>query len=509
MVKIFLSYRREDSTGVVGRISDRLRVPFGPDSVFVDVDSVPLGVDFQEYIESVLSHCDVFLAVIGPDWAGQINTGRRIDDPRDWVRIEVEAALKRGLPVIPVLIDHTRVPSEADLPPSLVPLVRRNAVRVDQGLDFHVHVDRLIRGIELLFQGAKVATVWSLLRGALPKRRWFYLAALLLLALLGIILTLKLIATTDGDAPTSGGDAPPVSQPPQPTRYLTNFIGMRLVLIEPDSFQMGSTKYQIDQLMRLIPDSKRKRFKDEQPRHPVEITRPFFLGIHEVTVGQFRRFVEESGHQTEAEKDGQGSHVWNETKWTWELDPGKNWRNPGFSQTDDYPVVCVSHNDAMAFCQWLSQKEGRTYRLPTEAEWEFACRAGTMMLYPNGDDPERLVVIANVADATLKRKFPNSICIEGDDRFLYTAPVGSFAPNPWGLYDMIGNVWEWCADWYDGRCYSSSSPADPPGAPKDYRVFRGGGWYDDAVDCRPARRYGLAPEYRDYILGFRVAADQK
>ena len=271
MAKIFLSYRRGDSAGVVGRISDRLRVPFGPDSVFVDVDSVPLGVDFQEYIESVLSHCDVFLAVIGPDWAGQINTGRRIDDPRDWVRIEVEAALMRGLPVIPVLIDHTRVPSEADLPPSLVPLVRRNAVRVDQGLDFPVHVDRLIRGIKLLFQGAKVATVWSLLRGALPKRRWLYLAALLLLALLGIILTLKLL---------------------QPITDFTNSIGMRLVRIEPGSFQMGSTKYQIDQLMRLFPDSKRKRFDDEQPRHPVEITRPFFLGIHEVTVGQFRSFVE-------------------------------------------------------------------------------------------------------------------------------------------------------------------------------------------------------------------------
>ena len=125
MAKIFLSYRREDSAGVAGRIYDRLRVPFGPDSVFFDVDSVPFGVDFQEHIESVFSHCDVFLAVIGPDWAGKINTGRRIDDPRDWVRIEVEAALKRGLPVIPVLIDHTRMPSEADLPPSLVRLARR------------------------------------------------------------------------------------------------------------------------------------------------------------------------------------------------------------------------------------------------------------------------------------------------------------------------------------------------------------------------------------------------
>ena len=128
MPKIFLSYRREDSAGVAGRIYDRLRDHFGPDAVFFDVDSVPFGVDFQEHIESVLSHCDVFLAVIGPHWAGESDTGRRIDDPRDWVRIEIEAALKRGLPVIPVLIDHTRMPSEADLPPSLVPLALRNAV---------------------------------------------------------------------------------------------------------------------------------------------------------------------------------------------------------------------------------------------------------------------------------------------------------------------------------------------------------------------------------------------
>ena len=175
--------------------------------------------------------------------------------------------------------------------------------------------------------------------------------------------------------------------------------------------------------------------------------------------GQFRRFVEKSGYQTEAEKDGKGSYVWDETKKAWELDPSKNWRNPGFPQTDDHPVVCVSHNDAMAFCQWLSQKEGRTYRLPTEAEWEFACRADTTTLYSNGDDPEGLVSIANVADATFKRKFPDFACIKGDDGYPYTASVGSFAPNRWGLYDMIGNVWEWCADWYDEKYYASS-PAD-------------------------------------------------
>ena len=111
MSKIFLSYRREDSAGIAGRIYDRLCVHFGPHAVFFDVDSVVYGVDFQEHIESVLSQCNVFLAVIGPNWAGEINAGRRIDNPEDWIRIEIEAALRQGLPLIPVLIDDARMPS--------------------------------------------------------------------------------------------------------------------------------------------------------------------------------------------------------------------------------------------------------------------------------------------------------------------------------------------------------------------------------------------------------------
>ncbi|MFI5386961.1 MAG: formylglycine-generating enzyme family protein [Fimbriimonadales bacterium] len=220
--------------------------------------------------------------------------------------------------------------------------------------------------------------------------------------------------------------------------------------------------------------------------------------------------MEKSGYQTQAEKDGKGSYVWDQTKKAWELDPSKNWRNPGFPQTDDHPVVCVSHNDAMEFCQWLSQKEGRTYRLPTEAEWEFACRADTTTLYSNGDDPEGLVSIANVADATLKRKFPDFACIKGDDGYLYTASVGSFASNRWGLYDMIGNVLEWCADWYDEKYYASSPATDPPGAPKaSLRVFRGGCWSDYPWGCRPADRFWFMPGGRFSDLGFRVAAVQE
>ncbi len=484
MAKIFLSYRREDSASVVGRISDRLRVPFGPDSVFFDVDSVPLGVDFPEYIESVLSHCDVFLAVIGPDWAGQINTGRRIDNPEDWVRIEIEAALKQGLPVIPVLIDHTGMPSKADLPPSLVPLVRRNAVRVDQGLDFHVHVDRLIRGIELLFQGAKVATVWSLLRSALLKRRWFYLAALLLLALPGIILTLKLIGNGEAkslQAPqleqrirvpipsTTTSDGPKNFTPPQPKRDLTNSTEMRLVRINPGSFLMGS------------PDDDKGAGNAEKPQHQVRITRPFLLGIHEVTQGQYQAVMGEN--------------------------PSK------FKGSDDLPVEQVSWLDAVLFCNKLSEQEKKTpfyringtevtiaggngYRLPTEAEWEYACRAGSTTLHPFGDDVSKLGDRAWFIDNSESK----------------THPVGQKRPNAWGLYDMLGNIWEWCADWYDEKYYASSPSVavDPPGPPKaSFRVFRGGSWNGDARRCRPASRIRSAPESRYYSLGFRVAAVQE
>jgi len=305
----------------------------------------------------------------------------------------------------------------------------------------------------------------------------------------------------------------PKPTPAQPAKKHTNSLGMTLVRIEPGSFLMGSTKQQIDQLMRLFPESKREWFEGEQPQHRVDITRPYLLGIHQVTVGQFPRFVEESRHQTEAEEGGKGSYVWDAKKGAWQLDPAKNWRNPGFSQTDDHPVVCVSHNDAVAFCQWLStkeKKEGRTYRLPWEAEWEYACRAGTNALFVISNDPEDLVKIGNVADASAKQKFPDWNCVKGNDGFVYTAPVGSLAPNAWGLYDMIGNVWEWCADWYDEKYYASSPPADPPGAAEaSARVVRGGSWGDYARGCRPADRGRYTPEGRYFYLGFRVAAVQE
>src|SRR5262249_50328446 len=151
MPRIMISYRREDSAGMAGRLYDRLERQFGRENIFMDVDAIPFGVDFREHLRDAVAQCEVLLAVIGKHWFGPTaEGGRRLDDSRDFVRIEIEAALARGIFVIPVLIDRARMPSESELPSSLAGLAYRNAIEIDHGRDFHGHVDRLIRGIEHL-----------------------------------------------------------------------------------------------------------------------------------------------------------------------------------------------------------------------------------------------------------------------------------------------------------------------------------------------------------------------
>jgi formylglycine-generating enzyme required for sulfatase activity len=169
-------------------------------------------------------------------------------------------------------------------------------------------------------------------------------------------------------------------------------------------------------------------------------------------------------------------------------------------------VVNVRWNDAVAFCEWLSHKEKIGYRLPTEAEWEYACRAGTTMRYYSGDDPETLAKVGNVKYATAKAKFPDwKGTTEGSDKYVFTSPVGSFEPNPFGLYDMHKNVWQWCADWHDHSYYAKSPTDDPTGpATGSYRVIRGGSWLSPAWRCRSANRYWNEPIVRGIFVGFRV-----
>jgi formylglycine-generating enzyme required for sulfatase activity len=275
-------------------------------------------------------------------------------------------------------------------------------------------------------------------------------------------------------------------------KQITNSIGMKLTLIPAGEFKMGSgesaeataaffnKKYGNPSYVL-----KADYFADEHPQHRVRITQPFYLGTYHVTRGQFRQFVKDSAYKTDAEKgDNPGAWGWDPGKNQYAFNKDYSWRKVGREQTDEHPVVCVSWNDAVAFCKWLSGKEGKTYQLPSEAQWEYACRAGTKTRYYIGDDTEWWE--ASHVDA-------------------FTAPVGKFKPNAFGLYDMHNNASQWCADWH-GANYYGKSPADDPKGPDagDNRVLRGSLHVGPEL-MRSASRDKLAPGIRTDHAGFRVA----
>ena len=291
--------------------------------------------------------------------------------------------------------------------------------------------------------------------------------------------------------PQMAGQAAEV--PAQKTLDLGGGVPLQMVLIPAGSFVMGDDQ----------------GLDDEKPAHKVTITKPFYLGQYEVTVGQFRQFIEATGYVTDAEQGTgfQGAFGWNPAPMEFQMHDEYAWRNTGFPQSDNDPVVNVSWNDAVEFCSWLSRKEGANFRLPTEAEWEYACRAGTTTPYSHGFDLEGMVQVGNVADAAFERQFPElKGVVQASDGYAYTSPAGSFSPNALGLYDMHGNAWEWCADWFDVEYYAMSPANDPQGpVTGEERVYRGGGWFNCARGCRSASRSGDLPENRHLTLGFRVA----
>jgi formylglycine-generating enzyme required for sulfatase activity/serine/threonine protein kinase len=275
---------------------------------------------------------------------------------------------------------------------------------------------------------------------------------------------------------------------------LTNSIGMRLRLIPPGDFLMGSTKDQIEKVRSWIDNIfPAHTFKLEQPARRVRIVRPFYLGVHEVTRGEFAKFVSATGYKTEAERDGRPP----DQEFADAKGENVDWRNPGYPQTDSHPVVDVTGADAIAFCEWLSRKEGRSYRLPKEAEWEHACRAGTTTIFYTGDDPQKAAQVNNM-----------SLDAQGADRYVFTAPVGSFPPNPFGLYDMCGNVCEICQDRGTPDYVGHTAEGDPPSsADPSLRVSRGGSADCPAYYCRPAWRLIERRSDRGNNIGFRVVCE--
>jgi formylglycine-generating enzyme required for sulfatase activity len=284
----------------------------------------------------------------------------------------------------------------------------------------------------------------------------------------------------------------------QPSKLIRNSIGVELTLIPAGQFMMGSTPEQIDKLVASFPRYKFKKDQaaSEQPQHQVRISRPFYLGTHEVTRGQFAEFVKATNYETESKRDGEGCSGFDLKTKRYESSPKYSWRNVGFAQRDRdrQPVVNVTWNDAVAFCDWLSRKEGKTYRLPTEAEWEYACRARTATLYSTGDDTNDLVSVANLGNQP--------------DHFGFTAPVGSFEPNGFGLFDMHGNVAEWCADWFGENYYANSPAIDPTGPSRGtLRVTRGQAWQGGGPNVRSAYRDPWDPSARGMSVGFRAARE--
>lgn len=338
MPKIFISYRRDDSASAYAShaIYEKLAAHYGKHSVIFDVDTIPYGVDFVKYIETQVLECDALLAVIGDGWldARSADGTRRLDSPRDLVRVEVQAALQREITVIPVLVAHASVPSEEHLPAELKALRTLNAAEVRSGQHYHDHLNRLVRGLD---RAVAIKT------------------------------------------------SPPI---PAPTGdEFVNAIGMRLRVIPAGEFLMGS------------PDSDADAPGNEKPQHVIRIRYPFYLGVYPVTQDEYEQVI--GSRPSRVTGDG------------------------------PRPVESLSWFEAIEFCNSLSKSDslrsycdiagrkisilgGSGYRLPTEAEWEYACRAGTTTKWSCGDRVAQL---------------PSFAWFRENSK--HTQLLGQKPPNPW------------------------------------------------------------------------------
>ena len=235
---------------------------------------------------------------------------------------------------------------------------------------------------------------------------------------------------------------------------------------------------------------------DEYPVRTVRVE-GFWMMTTEVTREMYARFSAATGREP-------GDSCW-VFEGGWREQPGLDWRSPGFAQADDHPVTCVTWHDARSFASWLAAETGLEFRLPTEAEWEYAARAGTETIRYAGDDPGPLCRIANAADRRALEDYPGFDVNDCDDGYVRTAPVASYEASPWGLYDVYGNVWEWVEDcWQDSY---EGAPADGSAVLTGdcgRRGFRGGGYGDVPRFARSAlRNRGDAAQRKDDI-GFRL-----
>ena len=292
-------------------------------------------------------------------------------------------------------------------------------------------------------------------------------------------------------------DKPPTSAPAKQTPALSKYSPghtlrdcpdcPEIVVIPAGSFQMGSVSDE------TVAEG------NEEPRHTVTLAEPIGVGKFEITVEEFRRFIGSTGYRASAvcytNPAGDGG-VEDLAKF------GYGWNRPGFhgyEQSDRNPVVCVTWRDAQAYAGWLSSQTGQTYRLLTEAEWEYAARGGSSTLYPWGAALRDACAFANGADRLAgelswwKSEWPTTPC---DDGALYTSRVGTFKANGFGLFDMIGNVTEWVQDCYENDYEDAPSDGAAVGGTCKYRVLRGGNWANSPNRLRSAARDWESPDFK-------------
>lgn len=395
--RIFISYRREDSAGYAGRIYDRLVTEFGFEQVFFDIDTIPPGDDFVEVLSEKVQSCDVLLAVIGKSWLTVTDpAGRaRIQNPEDFVAIEIGTALRRRVRVIPVLVGGGRMPVSSELPQELVALARRQAHELpDKGF-----IGAFERLFPVLRKPLSVAAAAG--RGGLAET-----------------------APLRNPAPEAG------------TKKVNPNDGLTYIWIPPGSFMMGCSPGDDECTPR------------EKPSHRVEISKGFWIGETPVTQAAYQQVM--------------GS-------------------NPSHFKGPQRPVESVRWDDAAAYCRAVGM------RLPTEAEWEYAARAGsTVARYGQRNDISWYDKNAQGQTHEVKEK----------------------RSNAWGLYDTLGNVREWVADWLDEAAYRRGGVGDPQG-PTDgkYRVVRGGSWSNGSRSARASGRGAYVPTSRYNYIGFRCTGD--
>ena len=545
--RIFICYRRDDSGDVTDRIWERLSRAFGRQNLFRDIDSIAPGRDFRKEILQTLESCRAVLVVIGREWIRDIEGRRRLDSAEDHVRIEIETALAReGLPIIPVFVRNVQMPAREELPDSLRDLVFRNAARVRPAEDFDADIKRLIRKLKPVLRVSEAEP------GEAPGE--------IRASVSGVTASPGAPANVSAvkEHQTQEERSAPLPQTESPAA--TAAAG-----IESPATRSSSGESIRDAQSRLDPLSAPVTFEAE----PLQKAEPTVSGQGAATTSatapvSLERISKEDIHETQGKRNASPSGATMERPFENSLGmrfvsvPGtdvlfsvwetrvKDYRafreatkktrgflrslfakltEPSFSQTGDHPAVNVSWEDATAFCEWLSRKEGRKYRLPTDHEWSCAVGIGdredakatpksknweTDNVFPWGEKwpppndagnyfgDECGTSAGLTALKAAGYDTPEWGVIEGfNDGNVFTAPVGSFRSNGLGIYDLGGNVWEWCQDEYE------------PGSDLRFlRVLRGGSWHEgNRHDLLSSGRSFGYTDTRRGDMGFRVVVE--